>query len=150
MAEYIRNRKAGFDYEIEETFQAGMELFGTEVKSLKSKKGSLEGGRVVVRGGEAYLVGVNIPPYQTGNVDKNYNPERARRLLLKKKEISELEGVESRKGLTIVPISVYNRGRNLKLEIGVAKGKKKFDKRESIKKSDSKRDALREAKFRLR
>jgi SsrA-binding protein len=150
MTTYIRNKKASFDYEIGEKLQAGMELFGYEVKSLRAKKGSLEGGHIVVRGDEAYLVGVNIPPYQPNNTPKEYDPERSRRLLLTKKEIAELAGIESKKGLTLVPISVYNQGRNLKLEIGIAKGKRKTDKRESIKKKDIKRDVEREAKFRIR
>ena len=150
MATYLKNKKATFNYEIQEKLQAGMELLGHEVKSIRAGKGSLEGGRVVVRGNEAYLVGVNIPPYQPNNTPKDYDPERSRKLLLTKKEIAELSGIESKKGLTIVPISVYNAGRNLKLEIGIAKGKKKFDKRESIKKKDTRRDVERETKHHLR
>ncbi|HJN62888.1 MAG TPA: SsrA-binding protein SmpB [Candidatus Paceibacterota bacterium] len=150
MATYLKNKKASFDYEIEEKLQAGLELFGLEVKSIRQNKGSLEGGRVVVRGNEAYLVGVNIPPYQPNNTPKDYDPERPRKLLLSKKEIARIGGIESKKGLTIVPISVYNAGRNLKLEIGIARGKKKYDKRESIKKKDTKRDVEREAKHRIR
>jgi len=146
----LKNKKATFNYEIEEVLQAGLELFGNEVKSIRGKMGSLEGGRVVVRGNEAYLVGVTIPPYQPNNTSKEYDPERPRRLLLTKKEISRLAGIESKKGLTIVPISVYNVKRNLKLEIGIARGKKRFDKRESIKKKDSKRDVEREVKFKLK
>ena len=149
MATYLKNKKIGLDYEIQQKLQAGMELLGLEVKSIRQGQGSLVGGRVVIRGGEAYLVGVNIPPYQPNNTAKDYDPERTRRLLLTKKEIAELAGIESKKGLTLVPISVYNAGRNLKLEIGIAKGKKKFDNRESIKKKDTRRDVEREAKFRL-
>jgi len=150
MAEYLKNKKAHFDYEIIEKLQAGLELLGFEVKSIKNKNGSLEGGRVVIRGGEAYLVGVTIPPYQQNNTPRDYDPERPRKLLLNKKEIASLSDIESKKGLTIVPISVYNTNRNLKLEIGIARGKKKKDKRESIKKEDSRRDILRENKYRIR
>jgi len=147
---YLKNKKAAFSFEIIETIQAGLELLGLEVKSLRDKKGNLEGGRVVVRGSEAYLVGVTIPPYQAQNTPKGYDPERPRKLLLRRKEISRLAGLESKKGLTILPISVYNKGRNLKLEIGIARGKKKFDKRQSIKKEDARRDVEREVKFKFR
>ncbi|PIP86443.1 SsrA-binding protein [Candidatus Campbellbacteria bacterium CG11_big_fil_rev_8_21_14_0_20_44_21] len=147
---YLKNKKAAFNFEIIETIQAGLELLGLEVKSLRDKKGNLEGGRVVVRGSEAYLVGVTIPPYQAQNTPKGYDPERPRKLLLRRKEISRLAGLESKKGLTILPISVYNKGRNLKLEIGIARGKKKFDKRQSIKKEDARRDVEREVKFKFR
>jgi SsrA-binding protein len=146
---YLKNKKVGLDYEILEKLQAGMELIGLEVKSIRAGKGSLTGGRVVIRGNEAYLVGINIPPYQPNNTPKDYDGERSRRLLLSKKEIAELAGAESKKGLTLIPISVYNVGRNLKLEIAIARGKKKGDKRESLKKKSAKRDAEREAKFRL-
>lgn len=139
MADLVRNKKVSFNYELLETLDAGMELFGHEVKSLREKRGSLEGAHVVVRGEEAFLVGATIPPYQPVNTPKNYDPERARRLLLNKKEISELAGSESQRGLTIVPISVYSKGRNLKLKIAIARGKKKFDKRETIKKRESTR-----------
>jgi SsrA-binding protein len=150
MATYIKNKKALFNYEVTEKFQAGMELLGHEVKAIRANMGALEGSHVVVRGGEAFLVGATIPPYQPNNTPKDYDPGRSRRLLLTKKELAELSNQESKKGLTIVPISVYNAGRNLKLEIGVARGKKKFDKREDIKKKDTKRDIEREAKHKLR
>lgn len=146
----IENKKARFNYEILETYRAGLELFGHEVKSLRNKKASLEGAYVKIRGREAYLVGATIEPYQALNTPESYDPIRPRRLLLKKKEILDLLNYDNKKGLTMVPISVYNIGRNLKLEFGVARGKKKFDKRESIKKKDTDRDILREAKFKLR
>ena len=146
MAVLLKNKKAHFDYEISETLEAGIELFGYEVKSLRGKLGSLEGSHVVIRGGEAYLVGANIPPYQPANTTKEYDPARNRRLLLTKKEIASLESTERQKGLTIVPISVYNKGRNIKLEIGIARGKKKYDKRETIKRRDTERDIKRSLK----
>jgi len=146
MVPLIYNKKARFNYEIMETFEAGMELFGFEVKSLKKKQGSFEGAHIVVRGGEAFLVGANIPPYQPANTPKEYDPERTRRLLLNKKELAELASAESKKGLTVVPISVYSKHNKLKLEIGIARGKKKYDKRETIKRRDTEREIRRELK----
>ena len=149
MSTFIRNKKASFDYEILEKFDAGIELFGFEVKSIKSNHGNIEGSHITVRGNEAFLLNANIPPYQTANTPKDYNPERNRRLLLTKKELSELSGLEEKKGLTIVPISMYNKGKKVKVEIAVVRGKKKFDKRESIKKKDTQRDIDRELKSRI-
>lgn len=139
MPTLIENKKARLNYEILEQYEAGIELSGFEVKSLRNKRGSLDGAHVVVRGGEAYLLNAHIPPYQPGNTPKDYDPERNRRLLLTKKEIAELAGAESKKGLTIVPISVYNKKRKLKVSLAIARGKKKYDKREDIKKRDLKR-----------
>lgn len=139
MAFLLSNKKVRFDYEILETFEAGLELFGFEVKSVRNKQGSLEGSHVVIRGGEAFLVGASIPAFQPRNAPKDYDTERSRRLLLRQKEIGELAGSERQKGLTIVPISVYNKKRKLKLQIGIARGKKKYDKREAIKQRDDKR-----------
>ena len=140
----ISNKKASFNYEILDKCTAGMELFGFEVKSLKKSQGSLEAAHVTVRGGEAYIVGMFIPPYQVGNTPNEYDPYRNRRLLLKKAEILKLSSIEETKGLTIVPLSVYNKGSKVKLDIATAKGKKKFDKRESIKKQDTERQNRRE------
>jgi SsrA-binding protein len=142
----IQNKKVHLNYEISESFEAGMELFGFEVKSLRNKQGSLEGAHIIARGGEAFLVGATIPPYQPANTPENYNPARNRKLLLTKKEIARLSGFEKQKGLTIVPTSVYNKGSKIKIEIGVAKGKKKYDKRESIKRKDTERDLKRSLK----
>jgi SsrA-binding protein len=135
----IDNKKASFDYHILETMEAGIELHGYEVRAIRAGLGSLRGARVLARGGEAYLVGATIPPWQPANTPKNYDPERPRRLLLNKKEISQVLGAESAQGLTVVPLSVYNKGRNLKLSIALARGKKKEDKRQSIKERDEKR-----------
>lgn len=142
----IQNKKVRLNYEITETFQAGMELFGLEVKSLRGGHGSLDGAYVIIRGNEAFLVGATIPPYQPSNTPKSYDPLRNRRLLLTKKEIARLSGFEKQKGLTITPISVYDKGSKIKIDIGVAKGKKKYDKRESIKKKDAERDLKRTLK----
>lgn len=146
----LTNKKVHLDFEILETFEAGVELFGYEVKSLKNKQGSLEGSHISIRGGEAYLLNAYIPPYQIHNTPKNYDPRRHRRLLLHKKEILNLSAAEDTKGLTIVPIKWYNMGRRIKLQIGIARGKKKVDKREDIKKRDTKRDIERTLKMKLK
>src|SRR3989338_3617892 len=128
----IQNKKAGFNYEFLEKLNAGIELFGFEVKSIRAKQGSLEGAYVIVRGKEAFLLNAYIPAYQPKNAPKGYDERRNRKLLLTKKEIYTLAASESKKGLTIVPVSVYNKGRKIKMEIAIARGKKKFDKREAI------------------
>jgi SsrA-binding protein len=142
----IRNDKIGFDYTILEEIEAGMELLGLEVKSLRAGQGSLKGARVVARAGEAYLVGATIPAWQVANAPKSYDPVRTRRLLLSKKEIAHVSSAEGQAGLTIVPISVYNKGQKLKLSIGIARGKKKADKRQDIKKRDDARRVQRSLK----
>ena len=140
----LENRKAKFNYEFLEKLDAGIELLGSEVKSLRAKLGSLEGAYVIVRGNEAFMVGAYIPAYQPKNTPKGYDERRNRKLLLTKKEIASLMGAEAKKGLTIVPISVYNRGHKLKVTLAIARGKKKFDKRETIKLRDTERDIRRE------
>ena len=127
----------------------GIELFGYEVKSIKNKQGNLEGSHITIRGGEAFLINVNIPSYQPANTPDDYNPERNRRLLLTKKEIGKLEDLGKKKGLTMVPISMYTKGNKIKVEIAVVRGKKKFDKRETIKKKDVQRDIDRDVKTSL-
>lgn len=146
MANYAENRKARFNYEILEKYEAGIELLGVEVKSVRGGQMSLEGAFVIIRGGEAYLINASIPPYQVKNTPKDYDPLRNRKLLLTKKEIVELAGNEKNKSLTIVPISVYNKGRKIKVEIALVKGKKKFDKREALKKRNTDREIRREYK----
>ena len=148
MANYAENRKVYFDYEILEKYEVGIELLGEEVKSVRGGRMSLEGAFVLVRGGECFLINSNIPPYQIKNAPKEYDPIRNRKLLLTKKEITELAGSEKNKALTIVPISVYNKGRKIKIEIALVKGKKKFDKRERLKKRDTDREIRREYKGR--
>ncbi|MBN2094190.1 MAG: SsrA-binding protein SmpB [Candidatus Zambryskibacteria bacterium] len=143
----IQNKKAYFNYEILEKHEAGIELLGFEVKSLKKGQGSLEGAHITVRGKEVFIIGMQIPPYQVANTPNDYNPLRNRRLLLTKKEIETLSKVEGQRRLTLVPISVYNKGRKLKVEVAVARGKKKFDKRETIKKRDTEREIKRSLKY---
>ena len=144
MAHYTENRKVYFNYEILEKYEAGIELLGIEVKSIRNRKMSLEGAFVIIRGGEAFLINANIPPYQPNNAPKDYDPLRNKKLLLTKKEIATLTGSEKNKSLTIVPISVYNKGRKIKVEIALVKGKKKQDKRETIKKRETDREIRRE------
>ncbi len=146
MGTYIQNRKARFDFEILETLEAGLVLQGQEVKSIRSGKGKLEGAYVIVRGGEAFLVGASVSPYQVPNTPKSYEPERARKLLLSKKELAHLELQTETARLTAVPLRLYNTGRNIKLEFAIARGKKKYDKRETLKARDSKRDIERTLK----
>ena len=146
MATLLRNKTVGRDYTILEKYEAGVELMGPEVKSLRAKKGSLKGAHVTVRGGEAYLLNANIPPYQPANMSTEYDATRKRRLLFSKKELATLAGKESQGGLTLVPISMYTKGRNIKLEVAVVRGKKKHDKRETIKKRDAEREMRRTLK----
>ncbi len=148
MKALISHKRASFDYEILETFEAGISLLGTEVKSVRGGQGKLEGAYVLIRGNEAFLVGASIPAFQKKNVRADYEPERARKLLLTQKEIALLEQKSEKQGLTIVPIKLYNKRSKLKLEIALVRGKKKHDKRESIKERDTKRDVERELKYR--
>jgi len=142
----VQNKKIHFNYEILERFEAGIELLGGEVKSLRAGRGSIDGSHVTIRGGEAYLIGATIQPYQAGNLLKDYDATRNRRLLLTKDEIAELSAHESKKGLTIVPVSVYSKNRKLKVEIAVVRGKKTHDKRETLKKREAERDVMRDIK----
>ena len=139
MRSIVEYKKARLEYEFIDTYEAGIELRGFEVKAVRAGKASLVGARVLVRASEAYLVGATISPYQEGNTPKGYDPERTRRLLLSQKELNALEGADSAKGLTIVPIMIYNRNRFLKLSFATARRKKKYDKRESLKDRDERR-----------
>lgn len=139
MTTYVSNKKASFNYELLETFEAGIVLSGTEVKSIRNGRGKLEGAHVLIRDGEAFLVGASIPAYQKKNTPKGYDPEMVRKLLLSKKELAHLAQESDQNGLTIVPLQLYNTGQNIKLKIAIARGKKKHDKRETIKERDTKR-----------
>ncbi|USN87525.1 MAG: SsrA-binding protein SmpB [Candidatus Nomurabacteria bacterium] len=140
MTDYIRNKKATFDFEILDTFEAGAVLNGFEVKAIRNGKASLNGAYVVIRGGEAWLLGASISPYQIPNTPKNYDPERTRKLLLNKKELKELVQKGEQQGLTIVAIKWYSKNRKIKLQIALVRGKKKADKREKLKERDTKRN----------
>jgi len=150
MAQLASNKKAKFDYELLDTYEVGVSLLGTEVKALRSGQGKLDGAHVIVRGGEAFLVNASIPPFQKANAPSDYDAERARKLLLTKKEIAELEQKSEKQGLTVVPIKWYNAGRKLKLEIAIGRGKKKTDKRQTIQARDTKRDIERELKMKYK
>jgi SsrA-binding protein len=147
MANLLEHKKAHFDYEILDQFEAGIQLFGGEVKSLREHHGKLEGAHVTIRGGEAFLLNADIPLYQPeNNTGGGYEPTRNRRLLLNKKELAELATAEAQAGLTVIPLSMYNKGRVIKVRIGIARGKKKGDKRATIMKREAIRDIAREVK----
>lgn len=141
---HAENRQARFDYTIVTEYEAGIELLGHEVKAVKSGKLNLSGGHITVRGAEAYLVNVEIQPYQEKNTPEDYDRKRLRKLILSKAEIAELGKAEGTKGLTIMPLLVYNIGRFIKVRIAVVKGKKTHDKRESLKKRTVDREIARE------
>ncbi|OGZ96093.1 MAG: SsrA-binding protein [Candidatus Sungbacteria bacterium RIFCSPLOWO2_02_FULL_51_17] len=138
------NKRAYFDYEILETYEAGLKLLGFETKAVRDGRMNLSGSFVVIRGNEAFLLNASIPPYQPKNTPGDYDPMRTRVLLLHKKEIRTLTGKTAEKGLTLVPLRVYNKGTRLKLEFGVARHKKKHDKRETIKKRETEREIRRD------
>lgn len=146
MKPLIQHKRARFDFELLDTYEAGIELAGHEVKAVRAGKGILDGAHVIVRGSEAYLVGAQIAPYQGANTPAGYDPEQARRLLLTHEQIAEIANASEQRGLTIVPIMMYNKGRYIKLSIAVARGKKKADKRETLKARDTKRDIERTLK----
>ena len=133
------NPKARFDYEILETLEAGLVLQGQEVKAIRTGKASIKGSYVKIFNNEAYLLGAQIAPYQPGNTPKDYDPQRTRKLLLKKSELKYLLGKSQERGLTLIPLKIFDHHGLIKLEIGIGKGKKKYDKRESIKKRDTQR-----------
>ena len=149
MAESVKlianNKKAYHDYFVEEKFEAGIVLFGTEVKSIRMGKCSIKEAYVHIKDGEAFIYGMNISPYEKGNIF-NKDPLRERKLLMHKTEIAKLAGKQAEKGFTLMPLQVYlSRGR-VKVEIGVAKGKKLYDKRQDIAKKDMRRETEREFK----
>lgn len=141
MANLAENRKAHFQYEILETFSAGIVLLGQEVKSIKLGRMQLQGSYVILKGNEVFLVGTTVPPYQPKNTPESYNPERSRKLLLRKPEISYLAGKVKEQGLTLIPLKVYTGKRGtIKIEFGLARGRKGKDKREELKKREAKRE----------
>ena len=139
------NKKAFHDYFIDEKIEAGIELFGTEVKSVRTGNVNLKDSYVSLRTGEAILIGMHISPYEQGNIF-NRDPLRERRLLLHKKEIMRLIGKTKEKGYSLIPLSVYFLGSKVKVELGLARGKKAYDKRESIAERDAKRSMDRAVK----
>lgn len=141
------NKKARHDYFLEETFEAGVELHGTEVKSLRQGNCSIKEAFVHIENGEVIIYGMHISPYEKGNIF-NKDPMRPKRLLMHKKEISRLLGKIKEKGYTLVPVQVYFKGSLVKVEIALARGKKLYDKRQDIAKKDARREAERDFKVR--
>jgi len=135
----VTNKRAFFDYNVLEKYEAGLVLLGQEVKAIKGGHINLQGSYVVLKNNELYLINAHIPPYQPQNTPTDYDPYHSRKLLLHKKEIATLIGKMKQHGLTLVPLNVYIKGRKIKLEFGLARGKKKADKRETIKERESKR-----------
>ena len=133
-----QNKKAYHDYFVDEKYEAGIALFGTEVKSLRAGAVNLKDSYCEVKNGELFAVGVHISPYEKGNIF-NREPLRDKKLLMHKKEILKLHGLVSQKGFTLVPLSLYFSGAHVKMEIGLCRGKKLYDKRDDIAKSDAKR-----------
>lgn len=137
------NRRAKYDYEMLEKLEAGLSLLGTEVKSVKAGNMSLRGAFVTLHNNEAFLTNSTIPPWQVKNAPSDYDPTRSRKVLLKKSELKHLVGSHQTKGLTIVPLSVYTKGPRIKLELALARGKKKHDRKQEKKERDIQRDTER-------
>ena len=140
-----QNKKAWHDYFVDEKYEAGISLFGTEVKSVRSGAVNLKDSYCSIKNGEIFIVGMRISPYEKGNIF-NRDPMRDKKLLMHKKEIMKLHGLISQKGYTLVPLSLYFSGKNVKAEIGLCRGKKLYDKRDS----DAKREADREMDRRMK
>ena len=143
------NKKAYHDYFIEDKYEAGIELFGTEVKSIRMGKCSIKESFIGIEKGQVYIYGMHISPYEKGNIF-NKDPLRVRRLLMHKTEIRRLESKLAEKGLTLVPLQVYFKGSLVKVEVGLARGKKLYDKRQDIAKKDARREVERDYKMKLR
>jgi SsrA-binding protein len=146
MKEYAVHRRARFDFEILATYEAGIELYGHEVKAIKAGHISLAGSFAVIRDNQMWLLNTTVSPYQVKNTPADYEPTRTRRLLLKKSEIKELIGKSAQKGLTLIPLKVYTTRSKIKVLLGLGKHKKKQDKRETIKKRDTEREIERALK----
>jgi SsrA-binding protein len=140
------NRKARHEYEVIEKLEAGISLLGTEVKSIKAGHMSLRGAFVTMHDGQAFLINATVPPWQIGNAPADYDPVRARKLLLKKSELKGLLGAKKAKGLTIVPLRVYSKRGKVKVEVALARGRKKVDKKQLKRERDIKREMERTLK----
>ncbi len=141
------NRKAFHDYHIEDRYEAGISLVGTEVKSLREGRANLKESYIIIKNGEAFLLNCHISPYSHGNI-QNHDPLRTRKLLLHKKEIEKLWGKTSQQGLTLVPLKLYFKHGKAKVEVGIAKGKRQYEKRASIKEKEARREIERHMKGR--
>ncbi|GAB4440712.1 MAG: SsrA-binding protein SmpB [Chloroflexi bacterium OHK40] len=144
------NRKARHDYDIEETFEAGIVLTGSEIKSVRAGRVNLRGSYARVHQDEVFLYEAHISPYEQSGTFFNHEPTRPRKLLLHRREISRIDGLIRQKGLTLVPLKIYFKGRRAKVELGVARGKKAYDKREDIARREAQRDIERAMKARTR
>ena len=142
-----QNKKAYYDYFVDERYEAGVELFGTEVKSIRAGKVNVKESYCDIKDGEVYVVGMHISPYEQGNIF-NKDPMRPKKLLLHKREILKLFGLVSQKGYTLIPLQVYLKNSRVKIEIGLCRGKKLYDKREDMARNDAKRDMERAFKSR--
>ncbi len=140
-----QNKKAYHDYFVDEKYEAGIELFGTEVKSIRAGGINLKDSYCQVKDGELFAIGIHVSPYEHGNIF-NREPLRDRRLLMHKREIMKLQGLMTQKGYTLVPLSVYFKNSRLKVELGLCRGKKLYDKRDSIAKAESDREIERRMK----
>jgi SsrA-binding protein len=139
------NRKAYHNYFIQETFEAGISLLGTEVKSLRGGKANLKDSYAIIKDSEAFLLNCHISPYSHGNI-QNHNPLRTRKLLLHKREIDKLWGNITQKGLTVIPLKIYFKKGKAKVELGLARGKRQYEKRSTIKEKEAKREIERHLK----
>ncbi len=146
MKPLTENRRARFDYEVLEKYEAGIELLGQEVKSIKSGHFNLTGSHCLIKNGEAWLLGADIPPYQPKNASPEYDSTRTRRLLLHQTEIKNLTGRLQEKGLSLIPFQAYLKKNLIKLELSLARSRKKQDKREYLKKRESKKEIRKEIK----
>lgn len=140
-----KNKKAGHDYFIDETYEAGIELFGTEVKSIRAGSVNLKDSWCEIKNGEIYVNGMHISPYEKGNIF-NRDPNRSRRLLMHKREILKLFGLVQQQGVALIPLELYFNGSRVKVSVGVCRGKKLYDKREDMARRDAKRDIERSLK----
>lgn len=146
MPKLAENRKGLFDFEILERYEGGLVLHGHEVKSVRHGGMKLKGAYVTMRGGEVWLLGAHIQKYTKAGTLEHYDPDRIRKVLLRKRELKSLAGKLEQKGLTLVPISVYTKGSKIKIEVGLARGKKQFEKKEKIKRRDLDREIRRSLK----
>ncbi len=146
MSEIIANKRVYFDYEILETYEAGIELLGFEVKAIKIGRANLTGSYAVVRNNQVWLLNASVSHYQAKNTPQSYDPLRTRRLLLHKSEIKELLGKTAQQGLTLVPLKMYNKEQKIKVLLGLGRHKKKADKRETIKRREAEREVRRTLK----
>lgn len=146
MPTLIQNRKATFNFEVLDKFEGGLKLTGFETKSLRNGKASLDGSFIISRDSELYLKNAEISPYQPNNIPKGFEPKRLIKILVKKKDIDKLTQKVDKEGLSLIPLSIYTKASKIKIEFALAKGKKKSDKRQTIKQREDEREILRTLK----